>query len=200
MNRMAVILRSADDHEYQCLQHNLVFKDPKAFKFHDQWCDKFVSARNLCTYSDSTGLMCAKEFKHVASLILHSYREHRQMLCVHCKGKFKSIKELERHRHTTKNAHERKRTVISHYFSKIKYEIAVLLQVRCCVHYVISTVRIEMDWASISLCVIGRSIERSLKKECGLCQQVSMPARDVTMCINTKYVWCDTVNVHMERL
>lgn len=105
---MAVVLEGSRKREDYCFQHDIQFESAVAYKQHKKWCDVFLVTKNLCTFSDSNGLMCALEFKHVASLVLHVYQDHHWYLCVHCRKRFESIGELEMHSHITRNVHESK--------------------------------------------------------------------------------------------
>lgn len=116
---MHVILEPLLKQENYCYQHEIQFDSVSSYKFHVEWCEKFLEVPNLCTCVNTNGLMCGEEFKHVASLIFHSFAHHGVYLCVHCKGKFGDVDALKLHEHTTKHAQESKENKISLIVKKI---------------------------------------------------------------------------------
>lgn len=119
-NRMLVDLEGPHKCENYCFQHDIQFKSASAYMFHIKWCECFLEVKNLCTFSDPSGLMCAQEFKHVSSLIAHGIKYHRIYLCAFCKRKFGSVKELEAHIHVTAGfVHEGSGRVFSKLFVKL---------------------------------------------------------------------------------
>lgn len=98
---MLVDLEGSHKRENYCFQHEVQFESAGAYEFHVKWCESFLEVKNLCTVSDSNGLMCAQEFKHITSLVAHIMKNHRMYLCVFCKRKFNSVREIEEHTHSS---------------------------------------------------------------------------------------------------
>lgn len=109
--KMLVFLESLPRRENYCFQHNIQFDNESMYKSHVEWCERFLEVRNLCSHIDENGLMCAREFQHVASLLAHSLQSHNSYLCVHCKDKFSTIEDLENHSHDTTHAYESRGTI-----------------------------------------------------------------------------------------
>lgn len=110
---MLVILEGLQGRENYCYQHDIQFNSDSAYKSHVEWCDRFLEVRNLCTYIDENGVMCAQEFQQVSSLVVHGLECHGVYLCVHCKKKFTKASDLETHSHETIQAQESREPISS---------------------------------------------------------------------------------------
>lgn len=62
-----------------------MFANKWQYKYHKNVeCKQFASHKNTCMFQTTEGKCCGQTFKQVATLIAHSYDEHKKITCAQC--------------------------------------------------------------------------------------------------------------------
>lgn len=88
--------------QYRCWRHELIFANKWQYRFHREVeCKRFLSQQNTCVFQYPNGTCCGQDFKKVATLIAHSYAEHKVITCAQCykSSPYDQQDHFENHQH-----------------------------------------------------------------------------------------------------
>lgn len=90
---------------YKCRRHELTFINRQQYLYHKRnECEKFMYQGYTCLFQKDNGSCCGKSFNQVATLVIHSYEEHKMRICVKCYATFPNHEpqQFEKHWHDEK--------------------------------------------------------------------------------------------------